>query len=145
MNAMRFLFKVLAVLICMIVLAAVLMPVNPKPSKKQLQRMRSQFEIMDLAVGFEKYKVVYQSYPSGNGLLIWRQLAGDNPQKIIFAEIKASSISTNGEFLDPWGTPCAINFPSTNSFVVSSAGKDKVFGDADDIIFNSISNGFVKP
>ena len=55
------------------------------------------------------------------------------------------SINQAGEFLDPWGTPYAINFTSTNSFVISSAGKNKVFGDADDIVFNSISNGFVKP
>lgn len=47
--------------------------------------------------------------------------------------------------VDAWGTLYAINFLSTNSFVVSSAGKDKKFGDADDIIFNSVSNDFVKP
>jgi type II secretory pathway pseudopilin PulG len=144
MNAMRFLFKVLVVLILMIVLAALLMPVNPRPSKKQLQRIRCQFEIMDLAVGFEKYKTTYQVYPSGNKLLVWKQLSGDNPQKIIFAPIKAGSINTNGDFLDPWGTPYAMNFSSTNNFVISSAGKDKIFGDADDIIFNSVSNDFVK-
>lgn len=126
-------------------IAEILLPVNPRPSKKQLQRIRCQSEISEIATGFEKYKTTYQDYPSGNKFTLWKQLSGDNPQKIIFASIKASSINTNGDFVDPWETPFAINFPSTNSFVISSAGPDKIFGNADDIIFNSASNNFVKP
>jgi hypothetical protein len=133
------------VALLLLTFAVIFLPINPHLSKKQQQRIRCQLEISEIATGFEKYKTTYQGYPSGNKLVLWKQLSGDNPQKIIFAEIKASSINTNGEFLDPWGTPYAINFSSTNSFTLSSAGKDKVFGDADDIIFNSVSNNFVQP
>jgi hypothetical protein len=62
-----------------------------------------------------------------------------------FIRPKNMSVNQAGELLDPWGTPYAISFSSTNSFVISSAGKDKIFGDKDAIIFNSVSNDFVKP
>ena len=126
-------------------LAILLIPVNPKLPKGTVQRMRCRLEISDIAAGLKKYKTVYQVYPSGNKSSVWKQLAGDNPQKIIFTEIRADTINTNGEFLDPWETPYGINFLSTNSFVISSAGPNKKFGNADDIVFNSASNDFVKP
>jgi len=49
------------------------------------------------------------------------------------------------EMVDPWETPYQIEFFQQTNFVIRSAGKDKIFGDADDIIFNSVSNDFVKP
>ncbi|HTA94591.1 MAG TPA: hypothetical protein VK769_00555 [Verrucomicrobiae bacterium] len=50
-----------------------------------------------------------------------------------------------GQVLDCWETPYQIKSIARTNFVVSSAGPNKIFGDADDIIFNSVSNDFVKP
>ena len=47
--------------------------------------------------------------------------------------------------VDPWETPYQIQFFQQTNYIIRSAGKDKNFGDADDIIFNSVSNNFVKP
>ena len=47
--------------------------------------------------------------------------------------------------VDPWKTPYKIEFFQQTNFIICSAGKDKIFDDADDIIFNSVSNDFVKP
>lgn len=77
--------------------------------------------------------------------MLWKQLSGDNPQRIVFALIKADFINTNGDFLDPWHMPYYVSFPNTNTFIITSGGKDKNFGTKDDIIFNSVSNDFVKP
>jgi len=49
------------------------------------------------------------------------------------------------EIVDSWGTPYKIEFSQQTNFIIRSAGKNKIFGDADDIIFNSASNGFAKP
>ena len=49
------------------------------------------------------------------------------------------------EIVDPWETPHQIQFFQQTNFIIRSAGKDKIFGDADDIIFNSVSNDFVQP
>ena len=56
-------------------------------------------------------------------------------------------LSTNvaGELVDIWQTPYQIELVGRTNFVVRSAGKDKKFGTKDDIVFNSVSNDFVKP
>jgi len=53
--------------------------------------------------------------------------------------------NSHGEILDIWKTPFRIKIIPPTNFVVRSAGPDKKFGDPDDIIFNSVSNDFVKP
>ena len=56
-------------------------------------------------------------------------------------------IKTNasGEMIDIWQTPYRIELVGRTNFVISSAGKNRKFGDKDDIVFNSASNDFVKP
>ncbi len=53
--------------------------------------------------------------------------------------------NSQGEILDIWKTPFRVEFIPPTNFVVRSAGPDKQFGNADDIVFNSTSNAFVKP
>jgi len=102
-----------------------------------------------IAAALEMYSTVYGAFPPGNTESIERILSGEdlngkNLRKIQFL-IFRRSIEHSNEMTDPWGTPYTISFSSTNSFVISSAGKDKKFGDKDDIVFNSVSNDFVKP
>ena len=53
--------------------------------------------------------------------------------------------NSQGEVIDWWKTPYQIEILAQTNFVVRSAGPNKIFGDKDDIIFNSVSNDFVKP
>ena len=53
--------------------------------------------------------------------------------------------NAQGEIIDPWNVPFQIEIAGQTNFIVRSAGPDKKFGDADDIIFNSTTNDFVKP
>jgi hypothetical protein len=50
-----------------------------------------------------------------------------------------------GEIIDIWQMPFQIKLAGQTNFIIRSAGPNKKFGDADDIIFNSVSNNFVKP
>ena len=47
--------------------------------------------------------------------------------------------NSNGELLDFWGTPYRIEITVQTNYIIRSAGKDTNFDDADDIIFNSVS------
>lgn len=47
--------------------------------------------------------------------------------------------------VDPWKSPYQIQFIDQTNFLIRSAGKNAKFGDADDFIFTSVSNDFVKP
>jgi len=50
-----------------------------------------------------------------------------------------------GQLIDAWQTPFQIKVEGPTDFMISSAGPNLKFGDEDDIVFNSASNGFVKP
>ena len=110
---------------------AMLLPAETGPTLNKNTRCRVVL-MMRLKAEIGNYKYKFGSYPTGNYAQILKKLFGDDPTIEFFR-------------VDPWGTPFDINFPSTNSFIISSAGKDKIFGDTDDIIFNSVSNDFAKP
>jgi len=110
---------------------------------------RTKVDESQIATALESYSSTYSAFLSGDTESIERILNGEdlngkNPRKIQFLNFRRSIEHTN-EMVDPWGMPYKINFPSTKDFVIASAGKNKIFGDTDDIIFNSVSNGFVKP
>jgi hypothetical protein len=98
-----------------------------------------------LALSFEVYKQTFGSYPTGENAGIVKLLAGANPQKLQLFLLNANSTNENGELVDPWKKPYIFSYDGTNGYSISSAGYDQKFGDANDIIFNSASNNFVKP
>jgi hypothetical protein len=118
---------------------------TPRSGPPRSKIIRCKVNVMMLHAGIINYQNEFGSYPTGDCAQVLKKLFGDNPKKIEFLRPQNTFTNQAGEFLDPWGTPYAINFLSTNSFVISSAGKDKIFGDKDDIIFNSVSHDFVKP
>jgi hypothetical protein len=56
-----------------------------------------------------------------------------------------SRTNASGEVVDIWQTPFQITFVKQTNFIVRSAGPNSKFGDANDIVFNSVSRDFVKP
>jgi hypothetical protein len=56
-----------------------------------------------------------------------------------------SRTNASSQVIDIWQTPFQINLVGLTNFIIHSAGPNQKFGDADDIIFNSVSNDFVKP
>jgi hypothetical protein len=57
--------------------------------------------------------------------------------------IYADRTNAQGEVLDYWKTPYKIEIQAQTNFIVGSAGSNRKFGDADDVVFSSISNAFV--
>lgn len=106
---------------------------------------RARMEERQLLLSMQNYRDTFGSYPAGEVTNILRTLGGENPKKLKFINLGIQSTNASGEFIDPWKTPYRIVFDGTNRVTISSAGIDRVFGDADDIIFSSVSNTFVKP
>jgi hypothetical protein len=105
---------------------------------------RTQTEIAELIFALNNYKSTFGVYPTGESSNIVSVLAGDNSKKTVFLNFRRTMEHPN-EMVDPWETPYQIQFFQQTNFVIRSAGKDKIFGDTDDFIFNSVSNDFVKP
>jgi hypothetical protein len=55
----------------------------------------------------------------------------------VFLSIPARSTNNAGQLIDPWGTPYEIIFEPTNYVTIRSAGKNKTFGDEDDVTMNT--------
>lgn len=92
----------------------------------------------------KSYDAEYNEFPAGISSNVVCVLAGDNLRKIVFLSYHRD-VERPNEMMDPWKTPYQIRFIAQTNFIISSAGKDKTFGTKDDIIFNSVSNNFVKP
>jgi hypothetical protein len=141
MKLERIVFYGLAILVIALLLG-MLMPIRVNhPPRKNVSCL---LEMTDLKMALNAYHDKYSNYPTGENSNIVSALAGDNLQKIAFLNFRRTKEHPN-EMVDPWETPYQIEFFQQTNFILRSAGKDKIFGDADDIIFNSISNDFVKP
>ena len=91
--------------------------------------------IMEEAIvtGAKAYRMEYDSFPTGSTAQITAALSGNNPRHIFFIDLSPSRV-VDGQIIDEWGTPYSITFPTASNVVVRSAGKDKIFGTADDIV-----------
>ncbi|HEY1718130.1 MAG TPA: type II secretion system protein GspG [Verrucomicrobiae bacterium] len=124
-------------------LAMQILPMLARSGPAKVPRARN--DERQLFLSLENYKQTFGSYPTGENANIVKVLAGNNPQKLQLFYLRANSTNGNGELIDPWKMPYRFVFDGLNSYTILSAGIDKKFGDADDIIFNSVSNDFVKP
>jgi hypothetical protein len=139
----------LVFLLLLMVLASI---VNPSPdhvSKAKARIIITRLNEADIAAALSAYSNTYGVFPTGDTESVKRILAGENlngknPQKTVFLNFQQSAEHSN-EMTDPWGTPYQIQFFQQTNFTIRSASKDKILSDADDIIFNSASNDFVKP
>jgi hypothetical protein len=103
---------------------------------------RTEITLHLLAASLDSYQVQYGSFPTGDNAAILRKLCGDNDDKIVFFEPPATySPSTwppriekdlDQRLVDGWNTPIRFSFGPNSR--VESAGKDKKFDTADDII-----------
>ena len=101
-------------------------------------------DIASLVGAIKGYESECGAVPTGERSNVVKLLSGYNSKKIQFLVLRQTLEHPN-EMVDPWGTSYQIEFSQQTNFVIRSAGKDKIFGDADDIVYNSASNSIVKP
>lgn len=91
-----------------------------------------------LMIACDIYKVEYGAYPeTSENYRLYLILNGEKSSKgnfrgIQFMSFNKKDMSPNGEILDPWKTPYRIVFDDKGP-LITSAGKDKIFGTKDDI------------
>ncbi len=95
---------------------------------------RALAEMNSIRTAIEQYKAEYSVYPQATPENLLKVLRGENaegknPRKIAFLTWNMDS----NHMVDPWNTPYQIEFINSDSVLIKSAGKNRVFGDADDI------------
>ena len=105
----------------------------------------TRLEEAELANAISRYTAEFQQFPTNDNAGLTKTLTGDNPQQLLFLNLVASSTNQDGRLVDLWSTPYKFTFVSTNRFTITSAGDNRMFGDTDDIVFDSSSNKLDKP
>src|SRR5882757_2063799 len=129
----------LAILFGVVFLAMLILLMLSRGGEGKVARVR--LDERALSESINQYNLVFGSCPTGGNSNVVNVLTRDNPQKIVFLNFRRTAAHPN-EMVDPWETPYQIEFLQQTNFIVRSAGKDKVFGDKDDIIFDSRSTDF---
>jgi len=96
--------------------------------------------------GLEAFERDFGNYPTGNIASVVNALVGVNPQKRSYLQTDGrspSAINEKTQLVDAWGVLFEIDFAETNSPIVRSAGRNKMFGDADDLHFSH--SEYMKP
>jgi len=125
----------LALLLFLVIVGSI---VNPSPhhiSKAQAKIFKTRSD--------EKFlSFLLENQLAGIGLLASNEFVLSS---ISFQDAFFLATNHSGAVIDIWQTPYKIELVQRTNFIIHSAGPNRKFGDKDDIIFNSISNDFVKP
>lgn len=115
-------------------------PLNPgagasEPGASPTLRAETAVEAIRSAV--QKFGATFGGNPVGTNAEITRALNGDNPTHAVFLSgIPGQQINSNGELVDPWGTPYFFHQLSGHDMEVRSAGPDRIMWNGDDIVFH---------
>jgi len=75
--------------------------------------------------------------PDSDNKRLTAALIGDNARHIQFLWLTKTELNANNEMIDNWGTPLKVTFQGASGIQITSAGPDKIFGTADDVVSNS--------
>ena len=81
-----------------------------------------------------QYGTMFGGNPVGTNPEITKALQGDNPKHINFLKADGNRLNTNGELVDPWGTPYFFHQLSGTEMEIRSAGPDRVMYTTDDLV-----------
>lgn len=95
---------------------------------------KCQAEINAISLAIQVYKDIYEEgIIKGDNANIIQCLTGKNKRKTEFIRFPPSRFNSKGEILDNWGVPFKISV-NNEEITIVSAGKNKKFGDSDDIV-----------
>ncbi len=113
-----------------LIFAILMLPALIKPPADALAADKAQVEALANALGAAliEYHGVYDEFPEGEHREVLKKLKGKNKKEVVFFESPPDSLSDDGEFLDPWGTPFRIEFDHAQKLPrIHSAGPNRVF------------------
>ena len=128
------------ILICVLVGLIIILAVPilmPRWGHRETGEPLVKIEMRSFLGALRYYEAEYDQYPPGSSSEILQALVGNNPKKKVFLSIPERSTNSAGEFVDPWRTPYRIIIESTNGVTIQSAGKNRIFGDNDDVIMSA--------
>ena len=94
---------------------------QPPPPPEAVARAQS----AQLIAALQRYAREYGAPPTGQAPQALRKLRGENPRRIAFFKATARAYDSQGELLDPWGTPYRFDLSDPQNPRVWSCGKNR--------------------
>jgi len=135
-------------LIFLLLVVGSLFPLSGNRFRNGAKRVATHNEIKVMAWMLDEYIKSNNRLPVGGNAAIISALSATYTNDFYpLTPGPTSRMQTNsiGELVDYWQVPLQIQVVGTTNFIFRSAGPNKQFNDKDDIVFNSVSNDFVKP
>jgi hypothetical protein len=107
-----------------VVLSVILVPRSRVTGNPAHQRARK--DTSSLAIALRQYFAEYGIAPVGDHAAIIRTLTGENPNRIVFLELRAKDLDESGRFMDPWGSAYRIDNSDPAHPRVLSPGRNKL-------------------
>jgi len=140
----RFILGLIVVFVIVPAIISLFVPVfgGPKIIEKT-QRVRT--DILSISRALESYEVTYGYYPTNEDTAeILTALTGGNPSQRAFLIYGQPPTQNRQDYFDPWATPYQIVSKFQTNLTISSAGRNKRFGDEDDWIFDLAVGDFLQ-
>jgi hypothetical protein len=80
------------------------------------------------------YHTLMGENPVGTNAEIMQAVMGGNRHQAVLGPPEGQNLNEQGELVDQWGTPFFFHQLSADHMEIYSAGPDKIFGTADDIV-----------
>lgn len=140
----RFILWLIALFVIVPAIISLFVPIfGGRKIIERTQRVRT--DILSISRALESYEVTYGRYPTNEGTSeILAALTGGNPSQRAFLIYGKPPTQTRQEFFDPWATPYQIVSKFQTNLTISSAGRNKRFGDEDDWIFDLAVGDFLQ-
>ncbi len=128
---------ILTVLAGIIVVHAGVWLVLTRSKREDGLNVRVAAEAKSIALALKMYQMEFRTVPADNNHAIATALRGGNTEHKDFMDSALMPQSTNGDLLDPWGTPYQITLSPSN-ILIRSAGPNRQFEEpGDDYIYEA--------
>lgn len=105
------------------------------PHPLEFTNFTPEIVIENMRHAIKDYGSMFGGNPVGENAEITSQLMGQNPKQANFIQPDAGMrVNSQGELVDPWGTPYFFHQLSGTEMEIHSAGPDKVMWTDDDIV-----------
>jgi hypothetical protein len=98
------------------------------------QRDAATVEVSKVRHMISDYHTLMGENPVGTNAEIMKAVMGGNKHQAMLGPPEGQALNEQGELVDQWGTPYFFHQLSADRMEIYSAGPDRIFGTADDIV-----------
>jgi hypothetical protein len=113
------------IVVVVAVLLGLLFPATSSPEAGQSPKAGAKTQVMGATAALKAYFTEYNEPLTGSNAQVMTVLRGQNARKIIFFDTRPQGYNSQGELIDPWGTPYRFDLSKSEAPRVWSCGPNR--------------------